>query len=228
MRAYRPTQGRRWNPFEFPPPSPQGWKVYYELDPDDLPSIKAIATAWKQGVKARDASFHGHYSLKTILREVRPGNFLRVSRSGHASEREEWAKFVEDIRGSGVLAPVTIDIDKTGEVRIGEGNHRMAALLEIHKPYQRDNVMVPVLFYFREKKMSPQWAGLTWATFTRPEMFSRVGREEAAPKRGSRKVSALKRRQEEMERKAKAIAARSQVETPEEREQMEELLKLLF
>jgi hypothetical protein len=165
------SQHRRWNPTEIPPPDPRGWKVYYEIDPDDPPSIKEVAAAWKRNVRTRDDDSHVYYSLKTILRYVKPGNYLRVFRSYDESERREWERFVRSIRDSGVLEPVTIEIDRNGSIIVGEGNHRIAALLEIHPPYQRDRVMVPVRFYFRDTEI-PVHPGLTWATFTKAESYS--------------------------------------------------------
>jgi hypothetical protein len=164
----------RHNPHRFPPPDPNGWKVYYSLDPLDPPTIREVAEQWAWGrVAARDSREHARYSLRSILESARPGNFLRVWKS-HESERRRWREFVGQVRVRGITTPLSLDVYADGSVRVGEGQHRVAALLEIFPPGQRSQVMVPVVFWFKDgPPVPPQGGWPTWATFRDPEAFFR-------------------------------------------------------
>lgn len=157
------------NPTIIPLANSEGRKIYYNIDPNDPPGIPEISMAWQNNVRARDvAGAHGVYPLLYVLKHVKAGNFLR-----HMPGDPYFDSLVEDIAKNGIMEPVMVEVDRFGNVVLGEGHHRVASLLTIHQPYSRSNVYVPVRFWFREREYRPRNSGTqpTWVTFMKPNDF---------------------------------------------------------
>jgi hypothetical protein len=99
------------------------------------------------------------YSLDEILRSADPGNFLREM-PGTVKARV----FKSSVRRRGITEPVMLEVDREGHVKVGEGNHRINALMALHP---RHDVMVPVRFVFDHHPHRKNDA-LTWRTFNDP------------------------------------------------------------
>lgn len=165
----RATKRSRRNPTVIPRERVDGFTTYYEIDPDDRPSLRAISDAWSRGVKPYDADVNGYWPLRELMRVAKPGNFLR-----DMPGTKEFRDLVASIRRDGVLEPLIVIFDRVGEIRVGEGNHRIAALLEIYPTGHRDGIMVPLRLIFHDSPHVAPWGGWpTWATFRRPDLYYR-------------------------------------------------------
>ena len=198
-----------------PPPSRHGGKVYYAIDPTNPPSIPDVAAAWRHGVLAGDVSgVQAYYPLLTILRDV-PGS-------------DRFERLVTQIARNGITEPVMLEIARsTGEVRVGEGNHRLAALLTLFPPGQRSGVMVPVRFYFKREPGSH--GTQTWATFRDPDRYYRAPepkKKGRGTRRKERRVEA-RNRQRETQRETQRPAAAPVPMTAADEAMMDDILKMM-
>lgn len=231
---------RRKNPTEVPEPSPDGRKLYYTMDVNDPLTMQRVSELWAQNVRARDVrtqgdrNEHGWYRLIDILKNVRAGNFLReVPGSVH------FENLRRSIAEDGLREAIMVEVDKEGNRVLGEGHHRLAALMEI---YRDKTVLVPVRFWFREGNYSPRNRGSqpTWASFRHPELWEQET-TEAFVKRHKKEV-AEQRKVEARERMQKKFKRTEDSETTEgitlesllentkkeaEQRRIDELMKLL-
>lgn len=196
------------NPTTIPAGRPR-WTAYYDIDPSDPPTIAQVAEAWTRDVKAREStSAMAWYSLAEILRSADPGNYLREM-PGTAKARA----FKASVKRRGITEPVMLEIDRDGHVKVGEGNHRINALMTLHP---RHDVMVPVRFVFDHHPHHKNDA-LTWRTFNDPSAAAadyerRYGAEDRA--RAARKATP-------------ANEPRHDVRGPADDAEIEEIMRLL-
>lgn len=161
------------------------WTVYYEVDPRDPPSIAQVAEAYTRNVKARERSeYNASYPLREVLASTRPGNFLRYPNT------PEFRKLVASMRKRGFTQGIMLEFDRKGNVKVGEGNHRMAAWLSLHPDL---DAMVPVRYAFNYYAIDvvPE---LNWSTFNDPIARDRYyAREEAALEKRRAKPAEIRR-----------------------------------
>jgi hypothetical protein len=127
-----------------PEKHPRGdYKVYYDIDRNDPPSIKNILDCWVENygaanVNSRKPAFYNTEDL-TPYREY-AGDKLR---NPPGTKRYKDLKD-EIIAENGIKDPLIIFFGQNGVVKIGEGNHRHEIALELGMP------KVPVRFIFWE------------------------------------------------------------------------------
>ena len=150
---------------------------HYVIDASDPPTIREVIDAYaSSNAQARqpfddngDLLPMAHYTLAEVMRDVRPGNFLRY---GHATPKFRALK--GQLRRRGQRVPLMIEVDRKGVAQVGEGNHRVAALLAMYGPAHR----VGVRFVYNRYPITTH-AGLTWATADRDAVARRAERNGA-------------------------------------------------
>lgn len=221
-------RGKVRNPTVIPSANSEGRKLYYDIDVNDPPSIPAISLAWQQNVRARDVGgAHGFYPLLYVLKQVKAGNFLR-----HGPGDPYFESLVEDVRNNGIKEPIMVEVDRFGNVALGEGHHRLAALLTICRPYHRGGVLVPVRFWFREREYHPRNPGTqpTWITFMRPSAFWKDDEVKRKKNKRERRAERERADREARVRKIKQLepAKEADVTMEEKRKrEIEELIDML-
>jgi hypothetical protein len=141
------------------------WPQRYEIDPLDPPTIREVISAYVESNAQARQPFNddgdilpmASYTLAEIMREARPGNFLRY---GHSTPRFRALK--GQLRRYGQRTPLMIEIDRNGVAQVGEGNHRTLALFSM---YGQDHP-TPVRFVYNRYPINTH-AGLTWQTADR-------------------------------------------------------------
>ncbi len=133
----------------------------YLIDPRDPPSIREVADAYCRGLRARQPEGDGyeippmaHYSIAEILRETRPGNFLR-----YGPTTPKFRALKGQLRRRGVRNPLMIEVDRKGVTALGEGHHRLMALRAMYG----DQHAVPVRFVYNNFPIETP-RGLSWDT----------------------------------------------------------------
>ena len=124
-----------------PEKHPRGdYKVYYDVDRNDPPSIGDILDCWVENYGAANVNSRrpAFYNTEDLIpyREY-TGDKLR---NLPGSERYEELK--ADIAENGMKEPLIIFFGENGGVKIGEGNHRHEIAMELGIP------KVPVRFIF--------------------------------------------------------------------------------
>ncbi len=138
------------------------FKTYYRIDANDPPSIEDISRAWSQehkcvrtdvGVRMDSgATYQANLRLSDLMkfREYRWD-----AKNNRGYDNEKWTEFVSSIKNEGLREPVMLMFGRDCKVRLGEGNHRIAALKQIIdeagiKKVGYENVVVPTSFIFWE------------------------------------------------------------------------------
>ena len=150
------------------------WAQHYVIDAADPPTIREVIDAYaNSNAQARqpfddsgDLLPMAHYTLAEVMRDVRPGNYLRY---GHATPKFRALK--GQLRRRGQRVPLMIEVDRKGVAQVGEGNHRVAALLAMYGPAHR----VGVRFVYNRYPIETP-AGVTWATADRDAVARRAER----------------------------------------------------
>lgn len=141
------------------------WAQHYVIDASDPPTIREVIDAYANSNAQARQPFNdngdplpmAHYTLGEVMRDVRPGNFLR-----YGSATPKFRALKGQLRRYGQRVPLMIEVDRKGVAQVGEGNHRVAALLAMYGPSHR----VGVRFVFNRYPITTH-AGLTWATADR-------------------------------------------------------------
>jgi hypothetical protein len=153
------------------------WAQHYVIDASDPPTIREVIDAYANSNAQARQPFNddgdllpmAHYTLGEVMRDVRPGNYLRYS---HATPKFRALK--GQLRRYGQRVPLMIEVDRKGVAQVGEGNHRVAALLAMYGPSHR----VGVRFVFNRYPITTH-AGLTWETADRDAVARRSERNGA-------------------------------------------------
>jgi len=129
------------------PTSNNGWTQYYDVDPNNPPSIQAIMNCWiENGGKIYDRSMPLYYSPKDVVqyREYKRGR-LRSDVTG-----DYYRKLKNSIAREGIKENIHIIIGLNGVAKIGEGNHRHEIALEVGLD------KMPVFIHFnQEVRLTP-------------------------------------------------------------------------
>jgi len=121
-------------------------RTYYQWDHQSIPEI---IDSWVNGAKLYDSRPHGYYPIKDLL----PYREYVWTKNYSRQTNEEWEALKQSLRETGwnPEEPIYIQIDKNGNAKVGEGNHRLAIANElIESEGNTELINVPVMFEFRE------------------------------------------------------------------------------
>jgi len=117
-------------------------KDYRAIDPHNPPSIQEILTNWVQkNIALYDEHIHAYYPVKQLI----PWREYTWSRQNARMSPEEYDDLKSDIAERGIQSPLMIVLGRNGKAKIGEGNHRLAILIELGY-----TGLVPVRFLFHQ------------------------------------------------------------------------------
>ncbi len=138
------------------------FKTYYRIDANDPPSIEDISRAWASEFRCvRTDGGVRMDSVETYQANIPLSDLMRFreykwdSKNNRGYEDGKWTEFVDSIKKEGLNEPVMLVFGRDGKVKLGEGNHRVAALKQIIdesgiKKVGYENVVVPTRFIFWE------------------------------------------------------------------------------
>lgn len=114
------------------PDGPDGFKIYYEIDRDDPPSIEQILNCWVKNVAViydRNVNEFKPALYQTgdltPYREY-PRKYLR-----NPPETQYYQDLKKYIEENGFPEPIIVYLGRNGVAKIGEGNHRHEIALEL-------------------------------------------------------------------------------------------------
>jgi len=142
---------------------------YYDISPDNPPSVREVIDRWVAGDKAYDPdeAYHAIYRPEELWAyreytwsadtaagaEITGGDnvsyqdkwhFVPMDDEGKIVGRSQWDHMFQEMKSKGwnKNKPAYLEIGKNGIAKVGEGNHRLAIAMELGIP-------VPVFFAFK-------------------------------------------------------------------------------